>query len=117
MNINTNLLALLALAVLLSLSSPSLQGDEIPESGLIQLRFDRKNDIVGFDFFGPADWLASQWNAKKIHVFASAKEVFLRQHAISVGEVKFVASLKTVCLLYTSPSPRDRTRSRMPSSA
>ena len=24
---------------------------------------------------------------------------------------------KPVCLLYTSPSPRDRTRSRMPSSA
>ena len=26
-------------------------------------------------------------------------------------------SLKYICLLYTSPSPRDRTRSRMPSSA
>ena len=26
-------------------------------------------------------------------------------------------TLRTVCLLYTSPSPRDRTRSRMPSSA
>ena len=26
-------------------------------------------------------------------------------------------SLKINCLLYTSPSPRDRTRSRMPSSA
>ena len=26
-------------------------------------------------------------------------------------------SLYTICLLYTSPSPRDRTRSRMPSSA
>ena len=26
-------------------------------------------------------------------------------------------TLSTVCLLYTSPSPRDRTRSRMPSSA
>ena len=25
--------------------------------------------------------------------------------------------LRIVCLLYTSPSPRDRTRSRMPSSA
>ncbi len=25
--------------------------------------------------------------------------------------------LKEACLLYTSPSPRDRTRSRMPSSA
>ena len=24
---------------------------------------------------------------------------------------------RTICLLYTSPSPRDRTRSRMPSSA
>ena len=27
------------------------------------------------------------------------------------------AGLVKVCLLYTSPSPRDRTRSRMPSSA
>ena len=27
------------------------------------------------------------------------------------------AGKDTVCLLYTSPSPRDRTRSRMPSSA
>ena len=25
--------------------------------------------------------------------------------------------IKSICLLYTSPSPRDRTRSRMPSSA
>ena len=28
-----------------------------------------------------------------------------------------IASLSATCLLYTSPSPRDRTRSRMPSSA
>ena len=27
------------------------------------------------------------------------------------------SSLRSTCLLYTSPSPRDRTRSRMPSSA
>ena len=27
------------------------------------------------------------------------------------------ATVTTICLLYTSPSPRDRTRSRMPSSA
>ena len=31
------------------------------------------------------------------------------------GETAGVAAM--VCLLYTSPSPRDRTRSRMPSSA
>ena len=28
-----------------------------------------------------------------------------------------VSALANICLLYTSPSPRDRTRSRMPSSA
>ena len=28
-----------------------------------------------------------------------------------------IRKLSNVCLLYTSPSPRDRTRSRMPSSA
>ena len=32
--------------------------------------------------------------------------------AVRYGEAK-----RNVCLLYTSPSPRDRTRSRMPSSA
>ena len=31
--------------------------------------------------------------------------------------VQFVAPNGNTCLLYTSPSPRDRTRSRMPSSA
>ena len=29
----------------------------------------------------------------------------------------FTPGIYNVCLLYTSPSPRDRTRSRMPSSA
>ena len=34
------------------------------------------------------------------------------------GEQLNVASVRSsICLLYTSPSPRDRTRSRMPSSA
>ena len=38
------------------------------------------------------------------------------------GEIDFdkqiyLYNLNDVCLLYTSPSPRDRTRSRMPSSA
>ena len=33
------------------------------------------------------------------------------------GESGVVSVTTNVCLLYTSPSPRDRTRSRMPSSA
>ena len=32
-------------------------------------------------------------------------------------DVNFVVFRENTCLLYTSPSPRDRTRSRMPSSA
>ena len=35
---------------------------------------------------------------------------------LALGEAKVRDYIKT-CLLYTSPSPRDRTRSRMPSSA
>ena len=34
-----------------------------------------------------------------------------------VLEMKAIHALSPACLLYTSPSPRDRTRSRMPSSA
>ena len=33
------------------------------------------------------------------------------------GKFSFNDTIKAYCLLYTSPSPRDRTRSRMPSSA
>ena len=32
-------------------------------------------------------------------------------------KLKFISNEHSICLLYTSPSPRDRTRSRMPSSA
>ena len=35
---------------------------------------------------------------------------------VSGSTITFASNLAT-CLLYTSPSPRDRTRSRMPSSA
>ena len=49
----------------------------------------------------------------------------VRNHALSfviffvavVGIVYYVNTYVAPCLLYTSPSPRDRTRSRMPSSA
>ena len=40
-------------------------------------------------------------------------------YAQMVGMLQAISTTATVpiCLLYTSPSPRDRTRSRMPSSA
>ena len=36
---------------------------------------------------------------------------------LSKAQTKIQMGLNLTCLLYTSPSPRDRTRSRMPSSA
>ena len=38
------------------------------------------------------------------------------KYPIIIGS-NLTSSVSKICLLYTSPSPRDRTRSRMPSSA
>ena len=38
-------------------------------------------------------------------------------HPFKVKQDEAMAEMVDSCLLYTSPSPRDRTRSRMPSSA
>ena len=45
-------------------------------------------------------------------LFDSARAI-----ALKIGMGKSAVIEATLCLLYTSPSPRDRTRSRMPSSA
>ena len=48
---------------------------------------------------------------------SAIKEAFINTFAM-FPDAKWVPRNKNeVCLLYTSPSPRDRTRSRMPSSA
>ena len=45
-------------------------------------------------------------------------QALLSEYEAVLGrEAPFVRSPVSDCLLYTSPSPRDRTRSRMPSSA
>ena len=47
----------------------------------------------------------------------------VHETSLSIEEGEFMVFVgpsgcgKSTCLLYTSPSPRDRTRSRMPSSA
>ena len=45
--------------------------------------------------------------------------IAMQRHATSkIASLEDLASVRSLgCLLYTSPSPRDRTRSRMPSSA
>ena len=50
---------------------------------------------------------------KKLFAYVEDKK-YLGAFAIAFS---VISAVLTVCLLYTSPSPRDRTRSRMPSSA
>ena len=57
----------------------------------------------------------------RIIVLSGQNDESNARHARALGAIDFVPkpALPQVlrCLLYTSPSPRDRTRSRMPSSA
>ena len=48
-----------------------------------------------------------------------AAEAFEREQDTRLSKGTYVAKAErlTICLLYTSPSPRDRQKSRMPSSA
>ena len=44
--------------------------------------------------------------------------MLLQERARALGvDLRYETEVESACLLYTSPSPRDRTRSRMPSSA
>ena len=51
-------------------------------------------------------WQTNKWTAKKG-----------MNAEFESGVAKKTQKFNNTCLLYTSPSPRDRTRSRMPSSA
>ena len=68
--------------------------------------------IIGGGVIG-AGWLARfLLNGWDVRVFDPDPEAERK-----VDEVLLNAKRALPCLLYTSPSPRDRTRSRMPSSA
>ena len=65
-------------------------------------------------------WLASthlEKDAKAAHLNSQAWNVAFATSAGVGLAVMLIGDLFYICLLYTSPSPRDRTRSRMPSSA
>ena len=59
--------------------------------------------------------LVVKWLRAELHEGSQAAIRF-RREAELMTKANFPGVIK-VCLLYTSPSPRDRTRSRMPSSA
>ena len=86
---------------------------------------DKSGKLVGYDFWDDDPWpFDSDPRRTAFYPTHHGSTVFsvlvdeapestislYRFPALEIGKAKF-------CLLYTSPSPRDRTRSRMPSSA
>ena len=57
--------------------------------------------------------VCKQWDVS--HDADGLRELMRQLHALHVTHIAI--ERPSGCLLYTSPSPRDRTRSRMPSSA
>ena len=57
------------------------------------------------------------WPAWRALTAKERSQTLKRWHALMIENADALAEILTLCLLYTSPSPRDRTRSRMPSSA
>ena len=58
------------------------------------------------------------YGAFHVDVYSRVYSLFLESsYHLKTGSVAHVGKPLPGCLLYTSPSPRDRTRSRMPSSA
>ena len=56
-------------------------------------------------------------NQKKFYLENGAPSYELRIDRLNRVKDIVLTNKDRICLLYTSPSPRDRTRSRMPSSA
>ena len=69
---------------------------------IVTAKGDEVDKVVGFEL-GADDYVTKPF---------SVRELMLRIKAILKRNAQ-----EGTCLLYTSPSPRDRTRSRMPSSA
>ena len=55
--------------------------------------------------------------SRKHTAFAVKQKIPVKRHPELYSNPEKKDTLRQTCLLYTSPSPRDRTRSRMPSSA
>ena len=69
-------------------------------------------------FHDPTDWISTGNYALNYLVSGDFnKGIPLGKVTVFAGESGSGKSYICACLLYTSPSPRDRTRSRMPSSA
>ena len=91
------------------------------QSSALMTQYDKddveKIGLVKFDFLGLRTLTVIDWATKSINeVLKKESKPLLNLDSIKLDDPK-VFELLSSCLLYTSPSPRDMRRSRMPSSA
>ena len=86
-------------------------GGQINRSESISFKFNGK---ILYGYKG--DTLASALLANGVHLVGRSFKYHRPRGFFGAG-VDEPYAIVQICLLYTSPSPRDRTRSRMPSSA
>ena len=81
-----------------------------------EIREDAYYDSFEFEA-EPTDRVLDGLNHIKWHLDGTLTLRRSCQHGICGSDALRINGVNKLCLLYTSPSPRDRTRSRMPSSA
>ena len=99
----------------LTIADPAV-ADSFIQGRLVQ---DNKRKVTE-DFFDEPRVVQVQWLLEVKWVDRAGTPLMERQLLRVNNDVDFIpegGQSLTTCLLYTSPSPRDRTRSRMPSSA
>ena len=74
-----------------------------------------KGDLEGAKIV--ASWLGDGMSPVTPRLAQDRANICINCPQNEIGKRKITGGLAKACLLYTSPSPRDRTRSRMPSSA
>ena len=91
-----------------------LLSEQVPEESMTLSELDGFLTAlaVGPEVVPPGEWLPVVWQGEG-PVFETPQDVERVLGLILALNARIIES----CLLYTSPSPRDRTRSRMPSSA
>ena len=86
--------------------------------------FDSYNEgkhIIAYGAAGTGKTFITLYNALQdvLNEYTPYERIYLVRSLVATREIGFLPGSHEdkACLLYTSPSPRDRTRSRMPSSA
>ena len=90
-------------------------GKSFPSNNSVLLRIETNSSLMYFCFILMTQEISHGHGG--LLECPTQLDIFCRSGAKGFLEYSFCAAPSYICLLYTSPSPRDRQKSRMPSSA